>query len=315
MDGGNLMRKAVGIIAIIFVILYGFNYPCFAKKINENAGTKSGQILKMGVGANAVGMGESNVANADDVYATYWNPAGLSKVDKIQIGLMHNEWFEDIRYEYIGYVQPAFGIGTIAGSVSYISMGELDKTDDAGTEQGKFRPYDLLVALSYGGKINKSISIGFSAKLLQEKIDEQKAQAFAVDLGGIYSADNKFLVGVNLQHLGTKMKFIEESYGLPLNVNIGLAYKLLDNALTLAVDSNIPSDNDVNIGFGADYRIMGMFDLRFGYRYAFGGNDLGTVSGLRAGVGFGIGNYKLDYAFVPYGELGQSHRISLIASF
>lgn len=309
------MRKVAFIIMIMFIMLYGISHQCFAKKINENAGTKSGQILKMGVGANAVGMGESYVASADDVYATYWNPAGLSKVDKIQIGFMHNEWFEDIRYEYLGYVQPAFGIGTIAGSISYVSMGELDKTDDAGIEQGKFRPYDLLFALSYGGKINKSISVGFNAKLLQEKIDEQKAQAFAVDIGGIYSVDNKFLVGVNLQHLGTKMKFIEESYGLPLNINFGVAYKLLDSALTLAVDSNIPSDNDVDVGFGAGYKIMGMFDVRFGYRYTFGGNDLGTASGLRAGVGFGISNYKLDYAFVPYGELGQSHRISLIASF
>jgi hypothetical protein len=309
------MRRSIWIISLIFIMLWGFSYQCMAKKINENAGTKSGQILKMGIGANAVGMGESNVASADDVYATYWNPAGLSKVDKIQIGLMHNEWFEDIRYEYIGYVQPVLGIGTIAGSVSYISMGELDKTDDTGTDQGKFRPYDLLVTLSYGGKLNKSLSVGFNAKLLQEKIDEQKAQAFAVDIGGIYSANDKFLIGVNLQHLGSKMKFINESYGLPLNVNAGIAYKLLDNALTLAVDGNVPSDNDANVGFGADYRIMGIFDLRFGYRYTLGGNDLGTASGLRAGVGFGIGNYKLDYAYVPYGELGQSHRISLIASF
>jgi hypothetical protein len=310
------MQRSIWVMVATIVILWGASHVSMAvNEINENAGTKSGQILKMGVGANAVGMGESYVASADDVYATYWNPAGLSKVEKIQIGFMHNEWFEDIRYEYLGYVQPALNLGTIAGSVSYISMGELDKTDDNGIGNGKFRPYDLLLMLSYGTKLNKSISLGLNAKFLQEKIDDQKAQAFAVDLGGMYTSGNGLVVGLNIQHLGTKMKFIEESFGLPLNFNFGIAYKLIDGALTLAADTNIPSDNNVNVGFGADYRIMGMFDLRVGYRYTVGGNDLGTVSGLRAGVGFGVGSYKLDYAFVPYGDLGQSHRISLVASF
>jgi len=314
------MRRSFWILVATFIILWGVSHDSMAKKINENAGTKSGQILKMGVGANAVGMGESYVASADDVYATYWNPAGLSKIDKVQIGLMHNEWFEDVRYEYIGYVQPTSNLGTLAGSVSYISMGELDRTNDNGIAivvggSDKFRPYDIMVALSYGTKLNDSISIGVNAKFLQEKIDDQKAEAFAVDLGGMYSMKNGFIIGANVQHLGTKMKFVEESFGLPLNFNVGAAYKLMDNALTFAADANIPTDNDMNVGFGADYRIMGMFDLRVGYRYTAGGNDLGTASGLRAGLGFGIGNYKLDYAFVPYGELGQSHRISLVASF
>jgi len=309
------MRRSFCVLVAIFVMLWCVSHESMAKMINENAGTRSGQILKMSVGANAVGMGESYVASADDVYATYWNPAGLSKVEKVQIGFMHNEWFEDIRYEYLGYVQPLSNLGTLAGSVSYISMGSLDKTDENGIEEGTFRPYDILAVLSYGTKLNSSLSFGVNAKFLQERIDEQKAQAFAVDLAGMYTMKNGLIIGANIQHLGTKMKFINESYGLPLNFNVGAAYKLLDNDLTFAVDTNIPSDNDVNVGFGADYRIVNMFDLRVGYRYTAGGNDLGTASGLRAGVGFGIGNYKLDYAFVPYGELGQSHRISLVASF
>jgi hypothetical protein len=310
------MPRSIWIVAIALIFLWGMSHESIAvNEINENAGTKSGQILKIGVGANAVGMGESYVASADDVYATYWNPAGLSKVEKIQIGLMHNEWFEDIRYEYIGYVQPAWDLGTVAGSVSYVSMGELSKTDETGIEKGTFRPYDLLLMFSYGTKLNKFISFGVNAKFLQERIDDQKAQAFSVDLGGMYSSNNGFIVGLNVQHIGTKMKFIEEAFGLPLNVNFGLAYKLMNGKLTLASDASIPSDNDMNIGFGTNYRIMGVFDIRLGYRYAVGGNDLGAISGLRAGLGFGVGRYRLDYAFVPYGDLGQSHRVSLIASF
>jgi len=310
------MRRASWVVLAIALMLWTVSANSMAKTINENAGTSAGQLLKIGVGAKAVGMGESYVAAADDVYAAYWNPAGLIHVRTSQIGLMHNEWFEGIRYEFLGYVQPVGDFGTLAGSVSYVSMGELDKTDETGKDLGTFRPYDILLGLSFGKRLNNSISLGINAKFLQEKIDTEKAQAFAVDLGGLYSIPNSGLVlGINVQHIGTKMKFIEESFSLPLNLKVGAAYRMIDDALTLALDFNRPVDNDSDIGLGTEYRIMGIINLRAGYRYTFGGNDLGTASGLRAGLGVEFRDYKLDYAFVPYGELGQAHRISFMASF
>jgi len=286
------------------------------KKINENAGTSSAQILKISVGAKAVGMGESNVAVADDVYASYWNPAGLSYVETSQIGFMHNEWFEDIRYEFLGYVQPLRDFATISGSIAYINMGELDKTDEAGNDKGKFNPYDILLALSIGKRLNESIALGFNFKFLQENIDEESAQSFSMDIGGLYLIPNsKLILGFNIQHIGPKMKFIDESFSLPLNVKLGGSYKLIGNSLILAADLNRPKDGDINTSLGMEYKVMGIVNLRAGYRYSMGGNDLGAMSGLRTGIGIEIRDYKLDYAFVPYGELGQTHRISLLASF
>ena len=310
------MLKSSRIVLAIIVMLWSVGMSCVAKEINENAGTRGAQLLKIGVGAKAVGMGESYVAAADDVYATYWNPAGLSLVETSQLGFMHNEWFEDIRYEFLGYVQPVGGLGTLAGTVSYISLGELDRTDEFGNEEGQFRPYDILLGLSLGRRLNNAISIGVNAKFLREKIDEETAQAFAVDIGGLYQIPNSGLIlGANIQHVGTKMKFIEEAFSLPVNAKLGAAYRLIDGALTFAVDVNQPVDNDLNMGLGAEYKIMGIVNLRAGYRYTLGGNDLGTASGLRAGLGVEIRNYSFDYAFVPYGELGQAHRVSLMASF
>jgi len=310
------MRKPFCIMLVMAIMLWAINMECAARKIHEDAGTRGAQILKISVGAKAVGMGESYVAAADDVYASYWNPAGLIHVESNQLGFMHNEWFEDIRYEFLGYVHPIGDLGTLAGSISYVSMGELDKTDENGNSEGQFHPYDILLGLSFGKRLNDSISIGVNAKFLQEKIDEEKAQAFAVDLGGLYFVPGSGLIlGLNVQHLGSKMKFIEESFSLPLNVKVGAAYRLIDGALTFATDVNQPTDGDLNMGLGVEYKIMSVLNLRSGYRYTVGGNDLGTASGLRAGIGIEFRDYKLDYAFVPYGELGQAHRISLLANF
>ncbi len=284
------MHRSVWILLIIITFLLFVNAECIAKQINENAGTRSGQILKIGVGANAVGMGESYVAAVDNIYSVYWNPAGLHKIDRGQLGFMHNEWFEDIRHEFLGYVQPIGNMGTIAGSISYISMGELDKTDESGKELGKFHPYNILLGLSYGTGIGKSAAFGLSIKFLQEKIDEEKAQALAFDIAGLYNLSEKGpILGINLQNLGTRMKFVEESFQIPLNLKAGIAQRHnRRNTLTLAADANFPSDNNINLGLGIEYRIMGMIDLRAGYRYTLGGNDLvhsqdfeqGSVSAL-----------------------------------
>jgi len=229
---------------------------------------------------------------------------------------MHNEWFEGIRHEFLGYVQPLRDFGSIAGSVAYISMGDLEKTDEAGNSEGIFRPYNILLSLSFGKRLNESIAIGFTSKFLQENIDVESAQAFAFDIGGMYFIPNtKLILGVNVQNLGTQMKFVEESFPLPLNVKIGAAYKTLGNAMTIVTDVNRPRDGDINVGLGTEYKIMGIVNLRIGYRYTMGGNDLGSLSGLRTGIGIDIRDYKLDYAFTPYGELGQAHRVSLLASF
>lgn len=304
------------VLAAIFMLWNAASTECAASKIHEDAGTSGAQLLKIGVGAKAVGMGESYVAAADDVYAAYWNPAGLVHVETNQFGFMHNEWFEDIRYEFLGYVQPLGDLGTLAGSISYVSMGELERTDENGDVGEPFHPYNILLGLSFGRQLSDDISIGINGKFLREKIDVEKAQAFAVDIGGLYSIPNSGLIlGVNVQHLGTRMKFIEESFSLPLNVKFGAAYRLIDGALTLATDVNRPRDGYMNVGLGAEYKIMGVMNLRAGYRYIEGGNPLGTASGLRAGIGVEITDYKIDYAFVPYGELGQAHRVSLVASF
>ena len=311
------MRKSFWIVlAITAVILWAESVECIAGEIHENAGTRSAQFLNIAVGARAVGMGESYVAAADDVYAAYWNPAGLSYVGTSQLGFMHNEWFEDIRYEYLGYAQPIGNLGTLAGSLAFVHMGELEKIDETGRLTDHFRPYDILFALSFGKKLSNSISTGITAKFLREQIDEKDAQAFAVDLGGLYNLSNSGLtLGANIQHVGTKLKFVKDSFSLPVNIALGAAYRLMDDALTIVFDVNRPTDANSDVSLGAEYKIMNIISLRTGYKYTVGGNNLGNASGLRAGLGVEVKNYELDYAFVFYGDLGQAHRVSLVAKF
>jgi len=288
--------------------------------INENAGTRSMGFLKIGVGAKAIGMGSSHVANASDLFASYWNPAGLSQMQRSQFGFMYNRWIEDINYGYIGYAHPSAGLGVIATSIAYLSYGELDGFDISENNEpvptGKFRPFDLAVILSYSRKFTPELALGINAKWLREQIDKKNASAYAFDIGGLYLLPGSNLtLGANLQHLGTKVKFIEEPFSLPVNLKLGIAYKLLDDNLIMAVDLNKPADDDVNLSFGMEFALIEMLYLRTGYRYSLDGNDLGTASGLTAGFGASIESYRIDYAFVHFGKLGDTHRVSVLANF
>ena len=284
--------------------------------IHENAGTRAMTFLKIGVGAKAIGMGESQVAATDDLYASYWNPAGLARLEKPQLALMHNEWFAGINHEFVGVALPLGSIGTVGASASFLSFGELLGRDPDGNETSIFRPYDLAMILSYARGFGKSFAFGANAKFLREQIADETGTGIAFDLGGLYTfPDMPLSLGFNAQHLGPRVTFIEEAFGLPVTFRFGAAYRLWNEALVLTSDIIRPADNDIAIGIGAGYTIGNILQLRTGYKYQLGGNDLGAVSGLTGGFGLKLLRFQVDYALVPFGVLGLTHRFSLVANF
>ena len=302
----------------IIIVLILVCVPVIADNtdIHENAGTRAMTFLKIGVGAEAIGMGESQVAAADDLYASYWNPAGLAKLQKPQLALMHNEWFAGINHEFVGVALPFGNIGTLGASASFLSFGELQGRDAEGNETKIFRPYDLAVIFSYARNFGSSIAFGANAKFLREQIADETGTGIAFDLGGLYTfSDMPLSLGVNAQHLGPRVTFIEEAFGLPVTIRLGAAYRLWNEALVLTTDVIRPADNDISVGLGAGYTIGNILQLRSGYRYQIGGNDLGAISGLTGGFGLTLLRFQIDYALVPFGVLGLTHRFSLVANF
>ena len=303
---------------VSFVVFISACIPLAADNtdIHENAGTRAMPFLKIGVGAEAIGMGESQVAATDDLYASYWNPAGLARLQKPQLALMHNEWFAGINHEFVGVALPVGNIGTVGLSSSFLSFGDLQGRDSEGNETTIFRPYDLAVILSYARNFSSAIAFGANAKFLREQIADETGTGVAFDFGALYTFSQMPLsLGFNAQHLGPRVTFIEEAFGLPVTFRLGAAYKLLEDALVLTSDIIRPSDNDIAIAVGAGYTIANILQLRTGYNYQIGGNDLGAISGLTRGFGLTLRRFQVDYALVPFGVLGLTHRFSLVANF
>jgi hypothetical protein len=112
---------------------------------------------------------------------------------------------------------------------------------------------------------------------------------------------------------GSKMKFEQDSESLPLALRVGSSLKLTEHWLS-SLDVVFPKDNSAYTAVGTEYAWHATESMtlagRLGYNSLTAG-DISGVTGLSFGVGFGFQKFSLDYAFLPYGGVGITHRISL----
>src|SRR6185295_13157560 len=91
----------------------------YSQSIN-GAGSTSTNFQKIGMGARAVGMGESFLSVADDSTASFWNPAGLILAKGTQFSLTHGEWMMGVTHEFFAFSQNIDQDGAFGGSVGYL---------------------------------------------------------------------------------------------------------------------------------------------------------------------------------------------------
>ncbi|MEW6104409.1 MAG: UPF0164 family protein, partial [bacterium] len=119
--------------------------------IDENAGISGAQFLNIGVSARASGMAGAYCGLVDDVDSMYWNPAGLSKIKKKQIGLTHNSWFNSVNYEYFAAIMP-FGNQGIGIALSLLNSSRIKRTtvSNPSGDGSSFDACDYSLTGSYG---------------------------------------------------------------------------------------------------------------------------------------------------------------------
>lgn len=317
----------------------------------RGVGTSGSAVLRIGIGAKSSGMGEASVAVADDVSSIYWNPAGLVQIRDSQLSAMHIEWLDDIRYEWVGLAQPLASWATIAADVSYLHMGSVARTIESLTEgyeeDGTFTASDVAGRLALAGTVSRDIRVGASFQVLQSKvgfqnvtkesIEDKTAQSTAIGLGCLYNTPIPNLsLGCSLQNWGRQTRAFEvEKEPLPFAFRLGAAYKAEALAgagrrtvppeeeetvesskpvdvLIVAMDLNFPADNSVSVRMGTEYRFGSGIAIRGGYRT---GTGFDFPSGLCGGAGYSAAAYQVDYALVPYGSLGGTHRVSFTIRF
>jgi len=227
---------------------------------------------------------------------------------------MYNKWIADTGYQYLAVAVPSkmANIG--------ISVHSLDYGDIVGRESQVAVPYtftakDTAITCAFGRNISGNHSIGLNIKYIEQQIETVKSQGYAVDLGWKYGLD-KVTLGLTVQNIGPKMKFVHKESDLPLTVSAGVGYKLA-GVLNIALDvKNQVYDNSTVIAVGSEFVSFNAISIRGGYMLVSKSTQNSPLAGLAGGVGLKLGNNStVDYAFTPFGELGDTQRVSFTMKF
>ena len=282
---------------------------------SKAAGTAGAQFLRVAASARAVALGGATSATSDDISSTVGNPAGLVNVKDLVFTASHNQGLVDTQHQFAA-VATSFGDNNAVGlSVVRMNYGSIERYTAADARDGSFSAGSLAAGLTFATKMNDALSVGATAKMVQEQIDGQSASSVAGDLGVALTAGG-WNLGAAIQHLGGGLKFVQETSALPTTARISAARHLLDNHFMVAFEASKPRDSQVTLHGGAEYTMSSVLSLRGGYSVTPGNQaDLGGLVGLTGGVGLDLGRFTLDYGIAPFGDLGLSQRVSLSAHF
>lgn len=309
----SLLRD-VPLGVLVCLLAFGVTSADAGNAPHNQAGTTGASFLKIGVGARPVGLGGAYTAVSNDANSVYWNPAGLTRFNGAHISLMHNKWFQGINYEFFGLAYGDSASSGFAFGLTFLWMDDIPVTtfsDRLGTSGNTFTSRDLAFSFAYAHQVFDIASIGVSLKRIRSNLAGISATATAFDFGLMVAPPPVpgLTFGATVQNVGTKLKFVKDGDRLPVVFKAGTAYSYRQMAL-LSVDISKPVDNRVAVSVGGEFVVMKTLALRGGYNST---SDLDN--GLMGGAGVKIKRIAIDYAFVPYGVLGNTHRISAMYRF
>ncbi len=247
-----MKRRLAGLTWILIATL------CMTGAVWADGPSEAGVIfLKLAPGSRPAGMGEAFVAQADDAFATWWNPAGMAFIERQEVALMYVNLLpqfhlDDLYYSFVSYVQNIPDWGTVGGNIIFTNYGKIEGKDEYNQDTGTFHSYDAAFTAAYGSPINNKLGIGVAAKFIYSHLADQGAGAekgsgigtsMAVDLGIMYRQifTRGLTLAATLTNMGPAISYIDRAQAdpLPMTIRVGASYKLLDsdfNRLTFNLD-------------------------------------------------------------------------------
>jgi tetratricopeptide (TPR) repeat protein len=302
-----------------------------------------------GAGARAPGLGNAFTAMADDLYAIYYNPAGLALLERPELGTSYSQLFmglsdnSNISNSFVGYAQPLQNgrNGTLGAAWNSLTLnGSLYREDSYYLSYGR-----RLLLREDGGELLG----GLSAKYLEHSFGtfpeasnawtysqvgvlptqlgvadpdmaKKSKTAYDADLGLIYRFPKQWQLGLAVMHAMQPDVGFASSDKLQREIHLGAAWKSLWMSLSGEVQQVAAptggTDRDVILAAERYFPTltMGQFGLRGAL--GFGSRDFEQVS---VGLSYRINKLQLDYAFVmPIGTVQGTEgtqRVSLTWHF
>lgn len=295
-----------------------------------NAAGVGADFLKIIPDARASAMGGAALASSSEgAGSLYWNPAINAKSRRNEILTSYVKQGDVVEYGYVG-----FALGHIGINITFLQQDEFVVDSEGNKTDESFVPRDFAAGASYSFPMNENLSIGVSAKYIRQE-REEAANTFAGDITALYKMPTiaGLKLSASIQNMGSKISFGGELDNLPLTFRAGAAYQPTSlPGVTAAMDLIKPINGPMSIPYGIEvypielyswltmsedeYMIPGgLSEDVFAIRIGHDGSLMNVFDGLSAGFGIKLSRLKLNYAFKPYSDIEDAHRVSLSIVF
>lgn len=243
----------------------------------STAGGSAVPFLMIAPHARQGGMGETGTGMVSDVSGTFFNIGSLAYIDNTQVSLTYSKWLPqfnaDLHYSYLNastYLEKFNG--TLSGHITYLDLGEFQRTFENGTTGGTFRSLEFDIGVGYSTMISDDIGAGLQARYIQSNLssvpvgNQQESgigRSVSFDVGALWTPETNwglpsdFLnLGATITNIGPKIHYIdlEQADPLPTTFRAGVGLHLVEdefNDLTVGADVtkllvNRPSDTEVD---------------------------------------------------------------------
>lgn len=263
--------KRVKFLSLVFVmIITAMNLKAqnpgdevLGQNLDYNVISTAVPFMMIAPDARSSAMGDVGVSTSPDVYSMHWNPAKYAFIEEdFSVGLAYSPWLRslvnDMNIAYLAASKRVSPKATVAASLRYFSLGDINYTGQGGSDLGTYSPNEWAMDVTYSRKLGNYISGAVAGRfiysdLTQGVLDYSKpAISVAADIAVFYTRDvywfkdmdAVFSWGVSINNIGSKMNYNEASLKkdfIPTNLRFGPTLKLdIDdfNSLAFSVDIN-----------------------------------------------------------------------------
>lgn len=283
--------------------------------LSFGSGGQVGEFMSFGAGARSLAMGGAFTGIADDSSAVYWNPAGLSQLNRMEVNLMKATLFADTTYDFYSFVKPSKKGGSAWGlSMNKLASAGFEKVSievDNGeitdyNKEGSFGVEESAMSFSYGRKVVDRVSIGTALRQIKRSVDDSSDSSLAADLATLIELkEGRRRMGMTLRNVYAKTSG-DTTDSLPLVFRFGMSDQFFRKRLLLAIDLDKNIRKDLGYHFGGEFSLTKNFRGRFGVQ----GEQGGGLRETDVGFGYTIKSLTLDYA-IGLHELGTSARMGV----
>jgi len=328
------MRYIFYILIIILISSFSFSEDEAVTKV----ATSAANWLKIDNGVRGISMGGSQVASGRGMAGAFYNPASIAFLEGSEVFYSKSNYLADISHNTLAYGTRLTPTDYFGLHLFYLHSGDMKVTNEAnpdGTGE-TFTVMDLSLRLIYGRQLTDRLRIGGTLKYIREEIFTAYMQSFVFDLGsnfdtGIYG----LILGMSVSNFGPSVQFhgegleivvadttardgklskITKKFSVPLTFRLGIQRDILgsDNSphrLIVSLDGINPIDYTLYGGVGVEYSWRDIAFIRGGTKLFH------DTAGLSAGGGLKWSIIAVDYAYVNYGVLKETHQFGISLEF